>query len=185
MTACARTWLLTSLLPAGLALAGPAQRLNADEPAQVPKREPETVVSRQDLALRFDRDLKALWSNDEQVRLVAEKDLVDLFLQTKDLGAAVGVKALRAAARPYPFKRPDSDSVSSLLAQFAGKVARPEYIPVVLEVFDTLSYNGRRTSRQPTLSVKPSAASTSGIPRRPMRTLAILANCWKNGASTT
>jgi hypothetical protein len=57
----------------------------------------------------------------------------------KDPGPRVGLKALRAAARPYPFEKPEPGRVSAELVAVAYSTPVPEYIPVVVELFDKFS----------------------------------------------
>jgi hypothetical protein len=57
----------------------------------------------------------------------------------KDPGSQVGLKALRAAARPYPFEKPEPGLVSAELVSVADSRPLPEYVPVVVELFDRFS----------------------------------------------
>ena len=60
----------------------------------------------------LDRILDSLQSDDEKVREAAKGDLVRLRHEGAQLTAAQGLKALRAAARPYPFDKPAREDVS-------------------------------------------------------------------------
>lgn len=87
---------------------------------------------------RFDEILRDLWDQNESVRQKGWRDLADFRKQSEDPGSEVGVSALRAAARAYPFTKPDRESVSAELVSVAGTRPRAEYLPVILEVFDKL-----------------------------------------------
>lgn len=87
----------------------------------------------------LDRILELLWDKDEKVRETGMKDLEDFQKGVKDPGSHVGLKALRAAARPYPFEKPEPSRVSSELVTVAESTPHPEYVPVVVELFDRFS----------------------------------------------
>src|SRR4029077_118341 len=72
------------------------------------------ATARPDMTARFDRILKNLWAKDPNVRATALKSLDD-FWDGAAPGSQVGLKALRAAARPYPFAEPEPGEVSDAL----------------------------------------------------------------------
>jgi hypothetical protein len=88
---------------------------------------------------RFDHILEMLWDTDEKVRETGMNDLADFQKDFKDPGSQVGLKALRAAARPYHFEKPEPGRVSAELVAAAYSAPLPEYIPVVVELFDKFS----------------------------------------------
>lgn len=97
---------------------------------------PTGVESDQDASAQFDRIVDRLWDADESVREAGLKELTEFRKDTKAPGSQVGLKALRAAARPYRFEKPDAGSVSFQLVDVASSTPRPEYLPVVVELFD-------------------------------------------------
>jgi hypothetical protein len=95
----------------------------------------------------FDRILEMLWDHDEKVRETAMSTLADFRKCTKDPGSPVGLKALRAAARPYPFERPQPSRVSAELVAVADSMPHPEYVPVVVDLFDKFSDDAKRRAQ--------------------------------------
>jgi hypothetical protein len=93
----------------------------------------------EDAAFRFDHILESLWNKDEKTRETGMKDLEEFQKDVKDPGLDVGLKALRAAARPYPFKNPMAGDVSAQLVSVVTAAPRPEYVPIVIELFDKFS----------------------------------------------
>ena len=118
-------------------LVAACQRGAADDAntPQTPARGGEAVTPKTDPVRRLDRILEMLWDQDEKVREAGMKDLTEFQKETKALGLQVGLKALRAAARPYPFDYPDPGRVSGELIALADARPLPEYIPVVVELF--------------------------------------------------
>ncbi len=92
-----------------------------------------------DALSRFDHILEMVWAMDEKVREIGMKDLADFQKDLKDPGSRIRLKALRAAARPYPFEKPEPSRVSAELVATAGSTPLPDYIPVVVELFDNFS----------------------------------------------
>ena len=92
-----------------------------------------------DVARRFDHILELLWHRDESVRETGMEHLSGFVKDNREPGLQVGLKALQAAARSYPFEAPEPGSVSEELVALACFNPLPEYIPVVVEVFDRLS----------------------------------------------
>ena len=87
----------------------------------------------------LDGILKSLRSSEVSVREKAQGDLFRLRHQADHLTVADGLKALRAAAETYPFDKPTPEEVSEDLVDVAARNSRPEYIPVVVELFDKFS----------------------------------------------
>jgi hypothetical protein len=92
-----------------------------------------------DAVSRFDHILEMLWDVDEKVRETGMKDLAEFQKAMKAPGSQNGLKALRAAARPYLFEKPEPGRVSAELVAVAYSTPLPEYIPVVVELFDKFS----------------------------------------------
>jgi len=105
------------------------------------------MKSKANVASRFDHILDTLWDKDEKVRETGMKDLADFQKDTKDPGSNVGLKALRSAARPYLFEKPRRDIVSDRLVSVANSTPVPEYVPVVLELFDKLGDAAKRRAQ--------------------------------------
>ena len=102
---------------------------------QSQKQESKAVKPISHPAAELDDIIKTLWDKDEKVR---EKGLERLSKFRRDVDepeSAVGIKALQAAARPYPFEKPKRDEVSAELVGVAEVNPLPEYIPVVVELF--------------------------------------------------
>jgi hypothetical protein len=127
--------LLVILIPAG------CQRHSPDEVVaqMAPKLKKAPKKAKVEVSTRFDDILEGLWDKDEKIRASAMKDLAEFQKETKDPGSQLGMKALRSAARPYPFEKPEPGIVSAELVAVAYSTPRPEYIPVVVELFDKLS----------------------------------------------
>ena len=134
----ANTWLLIFL--AALLVAG-CQRYGPDETGspQEPKPDAVTMKSKADLAPRFDQILELLWDKDAKVRETGMKKLTEFQKDMKDPGSQVGLTVLRAAARPCPFAKPDPSRISAELVAVASSKPLPEYVPVVVELFDKFS----------------------------------------------
>ena len=73
----------------------------------------------------FDQILEMLWDNDETVRESGMKNLAEFQKEMKDPGLQVGLKALRAAARLYPFEKPEPGSVSAELKWWRTPMPHP------------------------------------------------------------
>jgi hypothetical protein len=91
----------------------------------------------------LDPILVALHSGEERVRVAANSDLFRLHLEVDDPSLADGLKALRAAAQPYPFEKPAADEVSENLVHFAAGSPKPEYVSVVVELFEQFIGRGK------------------------------------------
>src|SRR5262249_3352197 len=115
--------------------------------SQAPKQELIDMNAKPDVAPRFDHILEMVWDNDEKVRETGMKDLAEFQRDTKNPGSQVGLKALRAAARPYPFEKPKPNDVSAELVAVAYGTPFPEYIPVVVELFDKFSDDAKRRAQ--------------------------------------
>ncbi len=126
---------LAALLAAG------CDRRRLDEAITRPRAElgTEAVKPSADAVSRFDHILEMLWNKDEKVRETAMNDLAAFQKDMKEPGPQVGLKALRAAARPYPFEKPEPSRVSAALVAVASSTPLPEYIPAVVELFDKFS----------------------------------------------
>ncbi|HZU36690.1 MAG TPA: hypothetical protein VFA18_12305, partial [Gemmataceae bacterium] len=90
------------------------------------------------MAKRIDlsRILNGLQGPEWKVREAAGNDLFRLRHKADGLTSAEGLKALHAAAQPYPFQKPPRDEISEELVELAASRPRPGYIPVVAELFD-------------------------------------------------
>ena len=104
-----------------------------------PDLETAIINPKRDAADRFKQILEHLWNKDEKVRENGLKDLAEFQKDTQDPGSKIGIAALRAAARPYSFEKPDRDMVSSELVGVASSAPHSEYIPLIVELFDQLS----------------------------------------------
>lgn len=92
----------------------------------------------------LDSVLSALQSDDEQVRERATNDLSRMSSKdAKPVATAQGLKILRTAAQPYPFKKPAADVVTERLFWIVSRDPRPEYVPIVVELFEKLSDKGK------------------------------------------
>jgi hypothetical protein len=131
---------LATLLLAILLAAG-CQRVRPDHTEPIAIEDPQ--MNQQDVAGRFDDILAHLWDQDEPLRESGTKELADFERDTKDPGSQVGLKALRAAARPYPFDKPAPGRVSAELVSVTYSKPHPEYIPVVVELFEKFSDQGK------------------------------------------
>jgi hypothetical protein len=131
------------LLTALLAIGFRQSRADDSVSPKGPKPKPATGKQSVNSARRFDHILEMLWDNDEKVREGGLKELTDFQQNAKDLGSAIGLKALRAAARSYPFGKPEPNRVSAELVAVAGETPLPEYIPVIVELFDKFSDDGK------------------------------------------
>lgn len=129
MTANACAWLLGLL---------PLASLSAEEPPPRAKND-RAAVPKPGIALSFDQILQRLWDKDQAVREAAIQELADFQQRAQDPGTQAGLKAIRAAVSPYPFKNPERDAVSAGLVAVASASPHAEYVPVVLEVFTRLS----------------------------------------------
>jgi hypothetical protein len=87
----------------------------------------------------LDRILNDLQSKEEKVREAAQSDLFRLRHIADELPAEQGLKALRAAAQPYPFDKPVPGELSEYLVDVAARRPRPEYVPIVVELFGKFS----------------------------------------------
>jgi len=128
-------WLL--LVLASL-LAADCQREEARSP-QLPRLEAADMRPKVDATSHFDRIVETLWDKHENTRETGMKDLANFQKDSKDPGLQVGLKALRSAARPYPFEKPEPGRVSAELVAVACSTPRPEYVPIVVELFDKFS----------------------------------------------
>lgn len=129
------------ILLALLAMAGCQRKgRNVTSP---PQPSQPAAESDEDGSARFDRIVDRLWDADESVREAGLKELTEFRNDTKDPGSRIGLKALRAAARPYQYEKPDAGHVSSELIEVASSTPRPEYVPVVVELFDRFSDDGK------------------------------------------
>ncbi len=137
-----RAWILLCLVAL---LAVGCQRRTTNEPItqSAPEQASEVTNRRTETAAIFNHILERLWDSDESVRAAGMKDLADFQQKMDDPGSEVGLKALRAAARPYLFENPEPSSVSAELVAVAYSTPQPEYIPVVVELFDKFSDDGK------------------------------------------
>jgi hypothetical protein len=127
--------LLTALLVVG------CQQYRPDDTGipETPRPESAAMKPKVDSVPRFEQILEMLWDKDEKVRESGMKNLTDFQKDTKEPGSTVGLMALRTAARAYPFEKPEPGRVSAELVAVAYGTPLPEYIPVVVELFDRFS----------------------------------------------
>ena len=91
----------------------------------------------------FDKILEMLWDADQETREAGLEQLSKFEIGKRDPRGQFGVKAIRAAARAYPFKKPERDEVSGALFTVAEESPAAEYIPELLENFDNLNELGK------------------------------------------
>lgn len=127
---------------------------------QIPGTDP--AGSDATVAARFDQILRELWDQNESVRRKGMRNLTDFQKRKKVPELVVGLNALRAAARPYPFTKPDRETVSAELVSVAEIRPRAEYLPVVLEVFDNLG-DSAKVSAQTLIAELPSREAASAL----------------------
>src|SRR5262249_22242030 len=139
MTVGSCAWFFLLMLVAGSDRAAPAPRPDDGKPASAPHERGETAMPWRDVGALFDRILDDLWNTNQKVREAGLNHLSELLKRTQNLGVPIGLKALRAAARPYPYETPEHDEVSNMLASVAEASPSPEYVPVILEGFGTFS----------------------------------------------
>jgi hypothetical protein len=130
-----------------VALGCQGDRPDEGHAAHAPKRDSAVVKPKGDVTRRFDHILEELWDKDEKVREGGLNDLAAFQKATKNAGSPVGLKSLRAAARPYPFTRPEPGLVSGELVAVASSRPLPEYIPVVVELFDKFSDDAKERAQ--------------------------------------
>jgi hypothetical protein len=95
----------------------------------------------------FDRIVQDLWDSDEKVRESGLKALAEYSKAKKDPGTEIGLAAIKAAARPYPFAKPDPNDVCTALIRVAYTSPHAEYVPVVVELFDKFSDGGKSAAQ--------------------------------------
>jgi hypothetical protein len=100
-----------------------------------------------DVERRFDHILETLWDETETVRESAMDVLAEFLEEIESPALRIGMKALRAAARPFPFQKPDPGRVSANLVAVACAAPRPEYVPVVLELFGQFSDDAKQDAQ--------------------------------------
>jgi hypothetical protein len=89
------------------------------------------------------RILEGLRSDDENVRESSRHDLIHLGDKEKNVTLEDGLRALRSASQPFPYKSPDPKELSECLVHIAAWIPRDEYIPVIEEVFENYSDKAR------------------------------------------
>jgi hypothetical protein len=105
------------------------------EDPRSPQAASDGKKAEEDPAARFDHILEMLWDKDEKIRTSGVEALSSFQKDVEEPSSAIGIKALRAAARPYPFNEPKPDTVSSELVSVAESKPLPEYVPIILELF--------------------------------------------------
>jgi hypothetical protein len=85
---------------------------------------------------RLDRILQGLRDKDPKVRKASRAELATLSEKTNKLPAVEGLKALRAAAEGFRYKRPDPGEVCEELVDLAAGDPRPEYVPAIVASFE-------------------------------------------------
>jgi hypothetical protein len=104
-----------------------------------PEGDPKMTKPALEAVSRLDHIIEMFWDMDQKVRETGMKHLADFQDEMKDPGSQIGLKAPRAAARPYLFEKPEPGRVSAELVAVACSAPHPEYIPVVVELFDKFS----------------------------------------------
>ncbi len=121
--------LLTALFAAGCEGRRPGEAVSRPSSERDPKMTEPTLEA----VSRFDHIIEMLWDMDQKVRETGMKDLAEFQNEMKDPGSQIGLKALRAAARPNLFEKPEPGRVSAELVAVACSAPHSEYIPVVVE----------------------------------------------------
>jgi hypothetical protein len=97
-------------------------------------------------AVDLDRLLEQLKSSSEKVRTAAANRLKEIQTENLNISAQAGSKILRAAAQPAAFDKPDPAEISADLVDLLVGHPRPEYIPIVVRLFDRFSEPGRASA---------------------------------------
>jgi hypothetical protein len=114
---------------------------------QTPKEGAARLKLNEAASTDFDQIIESIWNKNEKVRDTGMKALAKFKNDTKAPEEQIGLKALRAAARPYPFEKPEPGQVSADFVAVAASTPRPEYVPVVVELFDQFSAEARREAQ--------------------------------------
>ncbi len=120
------------------------QHSKNEAPRTLAKADEEKRVNPMPRLADLDRILVGLRSADEKARESSGQDLNRLNTELKSVTLEDGVRALRAAAEPFPFNTPDPKELSENLVRIAALNPRAEYISVILSVFEKYSDKAKR-----------------------------------------
>jgi hypothetical protein len=91
----------------------------------------------------LDQILRDLRSSDEGTREGANERLMLLFIRGNRVPTAQGVTVLREVAKPFPPGRPRPEEIADKLMGLIAYDPRPEYLPVIVELFAELPAKAR------------------------------------------
>jgi hypothetical protein len=88
--------------------------------------------------------LEGLQSADAKVRESSRQELIHLSNKVEKVSLKDGLRALRAASQPFPFKSSDSNELSACLVRIAASMPREEYTSVIAASFEKYSEKAKR-----------------------------------------